>query len=345
MELQQQTFMERFGRSLVPKKYRPDLRKYMATAGYYSNPYSLFSYLFFSSIIVLLFCFIYFDIYGLLVQESFGLLVASIFLFWAAGIIVLTGFFMGGVYFTLNMAIYKRTKIIDDNLSDYLVLVSTNLKGGLSFEKALWGSIKPEFGILSEEMSLVSKEVMTGTDLNEALMQFAQKYESPSLIRTINIIVGELDAGGKIAKVLDNIIDNLRKTKIIKDEMSANTLMFTIFIGAIVLVISPLLFALAFNLLNILVGVSSMLGNVGDAGAAAGFGGLSFDEISVDPDDFRTFSILALIIISAFSSMIISIIQKGDIKGGIKYLPFFAITSAILYLFFLNFLDGFFNFL
>ena len=333
------------GKALIPKKFRPKLRSYIATSGIQKVPYGFFTVLFILSIIGTGAAYFYLGIQGFLADQAIIIRTLATFFFWFLGALFLSVVVMGGFYFWLNMRIYARTKEIEDKLTDYLVLVSTNLKGGLSFEKSLWASIKPDFGILSEEMNLVSKRVMTGSDLIEALSEFSNKYESPGLRRSMGIIIGELDSGGKVASVLDNIIDNLRKTKVIKDEMSANTLMFTIFISAIVLVISPLLFALAFNLLDILINVSSLLGGVGDAGSQAGFGSFSFDEVQVESDHFMIFSVLALIIISLFSSMIISIIQRGDIMSGVRYLPFFGAVSAILYFIFLRFLTGIFGFI
>ncbi|MFT4282829.1 MAG: type II secretion system F family protein [Candidatus Woesearchaeota archaeon] len=340
----QETF-QTIGKALIPKRYRPRLRSYIATAGIQTVPYSFFTILFIISISITGFGYFTLNIQGFLADQSLIIMTLSTFFFWFLGALFLSIIVMAGFYFWLNMKVYARTKEIEDNLTDYLVLVSTNLKGGLSFEKSLWASIKPEFGILSEEMNLVSKRVLTGSDLIEALSEFSQKYESPGLKRSMGIIIGELDSGGKVASVLDNIIDNLRKTKVIKDEMSANTLMFTIFISAIVLVISPLLFALAFNLLDILINVSTLLGGVGDSASQAGFGNFSFDEVQVESDHFMIFSVLALIIISLFSSMIISIIQRGDIMSGVRYLPFFAAVSAVLYFIFLRFLTGIFGFL
>jgi pilus assembly protein TadC len=332
--------IERFGQSLVPEKFRPGLRRYLASAGIEARPYLFFTGLFIASMITTGIIFFSFNVYSFLSAFNPALVSILTFLFW-----IITGGFlvavaMGGVYFYLNLRIYGRIKQIEDHLIDYLIVVSTNLKGGLSFEKSLWASIKPEFGILSEEMSTVSKKVMTGTDLTEALVEFSQKYESPILSRNISILVGELETGGKITNVLESIIENLRKSRSIKSQMAANTLAFTIFIGAIVLVISPLLFALSYNLLNVLIGVTDILGSA-TAGSDVGF---DIEQITVNPEHFEIFSILALGTISLFASMIISIIQKGDILGGIKYVPFFVVTSTVLYIIFQTVLSSIFSF-
>lgn len=335
--------LSQIGKAFVPKRFRPDLRTYLLKAGIPEVPYQFFGILFYVAILAAWITWSVTNFYSIIENLSIGLVGLLAFLFWVIAMFIFVIIIIAGFYFSTNMKIYQRIKVIEDNLPDYLVLVSTNLKGGLSFEKSLWSSIKPEFGILSEEVSIVSKRVMTGTDLTDALLELSQKYDSPSLRRTLNIIIGEIESGGEVAKVLDQIIENLRKTRNIKDEMAANTLMFTIFIGVIVVFISPLLFALALNLLKILVNVSAQVAPALKSSAMGG-GGFTMKEISIDVDEFKGFSVLAISIISIFSSMILSIIQKGDIRGGIKYVPFFLATAIFFYFMFITVLGGLFNF-
>ncbi len=336
-------FLEELGKAFVPKYFRPGLRFYLSKAGIQSVPYMFFGIMFYIVVAITAGIYISINFFGIARLWSHGsaiLLGFLVFLFWLMCGILLSAILMAGIAFYINMKIYNRVKDIDAALPDYLVLVSTNLKGGLSFEKSLWSGIRPEFGVLSDEMSMVSKKVMTGSDLSEALKEFASKYDSPSVKRTIDLILGEIQSGGQIAKVLDQTIDSLRKTRMIKEEMVANTLMFTIFIAAIVVVISPLLFALAYNLLSILVSVSAQ---IAPALAESQGSPFKFSAITLDKQQFKIFSVLALSVISICSAMIISIIQKGDVKGGIKYIPFFLGLSVIIYFFFLYVFSGMFT--
>jgi hypothetical protein len=43
--------------------------------------------------------------------------------------------------------------------------------------------------------------------------------------------------------------------------------------------------------------------------------------------------------------MIMSMIQKGDYKGGIKYIPFFLAMSILIYFVFATLLGGVFDFI
>ncbi|MGE0793642.1 MAG: type II secretion system F family protein [Candidatus Woesearchaeota archaeon] len=337
--------LEDFGKALVPEKLfnidvRVNLRKYLLKAGINKVPYSFFGMLFWITAIATYFIFMNF-LYPLFIQgqNTFLVFIFS-FLTWTfvQGTIVLT--FILALYLNFNVKIFQRTHLIEKDLADFLVLVSTNMKGGLSLEQSLWSSIRPEFSLLAEEMTLVSKRVMTGDELGEALNEFAMKYQSPNLQRNLQLIIGEIKSGGKIVNVIDKVIQTLKKTKSLKDEMAAATISYIIFIGAIVIVISPALFALAFQLLNIILGFTSSLG--GSLSSTSIGSGLQFDS-EIDINNFKQFSIIALATISIGASMIISIIEKGDIRNGLKYIPVFAISSVVFYLIFMVVLSSLFG--
>ncbi|MGM5480713.1 MAG: hypothetical protein ACQESC_04610, partial [Nanobdellota archaeon] len=100
------------------------------------------------------------------------------------------------------------------------------------------------------------------------------------------------------------------------------------------------------QLLQIIIGFTQSLGSSLTA-SGAGVGGMSLSsmnfEVSIDVDDFKRFSIMALATIGICSSMIISIIEKGDIKGGLKYIPAFTVSSIILYFIFMIVLQAVFG--
>jgi len=321
-------FLEKIGQAFVFKKFRPLIRDYLMKAGYDEVPYRLFGMLFFTGAFVTIpfFLLLVYSNISKLAPLWIGILS---FIFWVIIQLIITLTIIAVAYFYYNIKIYKRTQELEDRLPDYLTLVSTNLKGGLSFEKSLWSAIKPEFGILAKEITIVSKKVITGNDVSEAMVEFSKKYDSPLLKRSINLLIGELESGGKISEIIDKIIENARKTRALKAEMAAATVSYMIFIGVIVIVISPGLFALSSKLLQIIIGFTSTLAG---SGAAASPMPLKFGAVSIKPEHFKIFSILAISTVAVFSSMIISIIEKGSIRGGVKYIPTFLLSSILIYL-------------
>jgi pilus assembly protein TadC len=316
------------GRSIIPKGMRPNLRIWLLKAGYQDVPYSLFGLTFLGSLLLagLLFNFVAVYYIDLSQFEGFAYFLPAFFLYAVFGFFLL---FTAGViiYFFWNLKIFKRTKELESLLPDYLTLVSTNLKGGMSFENALWGAIKPEFGILANEIGLVSKRVMTGNDVTEALIEFSMKYESPILRRNMQLLISEVESGGKIVQTIDKIIIDMKKTEALKKEMASSTVTYMIFIGMLVILIAPVLFALSLQLFSIITSfIGSLAGNIGPNNA-----GLTIGAPQVSSEDFRMFSIIAIGIISTFSSMIIAIIEKGDLRAGLKYIPMFLISSLTIY--------------
>lgn len=314
------------GRAIIIKRFRPDLRLYLLRAGYEEVPYSMFGLLFFLVAIIgyfLYFGFFYADLRAYTVAQ-FGFLTFITF----AVIMFLLLFTVSVIlYFFWNIKIYNRTKELELLLPDYLTLVSTNLKGGMSFENALWNAIKPEFGILANEIGLVSKRVMTGNEISEALVEFSMKYDSPTMRRNLQLLIGEVESGGKIVDTIDKVILNMKKTESLKKEMAASTVTYMIFIGMLVVFICPVLFALSLQLFSI---TSAFITNISSS-VSTGAGGLTVGAPSVDKAEFRLFSIVAISIISLFSSMIIAVIEKGDLKSGLKYIPMFMISSLTIY--------------
>ncbi|MFP4402819.1 MAG: type II secretion system F family protein [Candidatus Woesearchaeota archaeon] len=328
-------FAYEFGKSFIPDKIRPNLRKYLFKAGIVNEPYSFFGILFYFSLIFSIsFYFLYIK---LLLDQFVGLEnITNIFLNFLitfSSIVLLNfliiGFFIVIVYFFIDLIIYNRTKKLEEILPYFFDNLSANLKSGMSFDNALFMSIKPEFGILADEIAITAKKVMTGNDIELALEEFSKKYDSPMLKRSMELIINQLKEGGAVSDIIDKIAFNLKNTMELKQEIRTSVYSYVLFISIIVILISPVLFALSQNLFEIIKSVVNVLAFSMGSTDAVGF---SVSEITITKEVFNWFSFIALSIIAIFSSMIVSIIEKGDIKSGVKYIPMYFIGSHVVYL-------------
>ena len=326
----QWAFLEAFGKAFIPDRFRPHMRKYLLKAGVYDIPYTMFGALFVLSTTITLSIYALY-IFPYLTQDtpSIFYIIFGTFVSWAIVHLAIAMVFMSCVYFYLDMRIFSRTKQMESVLSEFLQFVSENLKGGMSFDKALWNAVKPQFTVLANEVRMASKKAATGANVEEALMELAEKYESPILRRSFTLIVEGMKGGGRVADVIDRVVENLRDTKKLKQEMSATVLNYVIFIFFVVVVVAPGLFALSKQLLIILSGFAENL--AGSLATSTVNIGINFSEVSITPADFTIFSSWCLVVIAIFSSMIISIIQRANIKGGIKYIPLTACLSVGVY--------------
>ncbi|MFT4310564.1 MAG: type II secretion system F family protein [Candidatus Woesearchaeota archaeon] len=320
-------FLGDFGKAFVPKSVQPHLRVYLEKAGVYRAPYKFFGVLFYLTLIATLFIFLRF-LWPYLREKNPIVLFMGAALGWAGVQLGLVALVIVFIYVYLDIRIFKRVQDMETHLPDYLALVSSHLKGGMGMDAALFSAIKPRFGALSVEMTLISKKVVTGYDLKDALEEFGKKYNSPMIRRGFNLIAGELETGGRIAHIIDQVVLNLKRNHKLKMEMSASVVTYMIFIGAIVIVIAPALFALSFHLLSF---ISEFATKIAAQGAVSTVLPIKIPEEGIDTSLFRNFSMAAIGLVALFSSLIVSIIERGTIRAGLKYIPIFFVGSLVVY--------------
>lgn len=337
MKLSEQLTTE-LGKAFVFERFRPGMRSYFMKAGFSEVNFALFGIFFWLSVAPTALLFI-FKIWPWIVAKAHNPLLQFAFalLSWTAVHGVVIGTVIGALYFYLDLQIFSRTKKIELVLPDFLRLVSENLKGGMPFERALWNSIKPEFGVLANEVRLAAKKVITGQDVEDALLEFTNKYDSRTLRRSFELIIEGIKGGGRTADTIDRTIETIEETQELKAEMTTTNLAYIIFVVVIIVFVAPGLFTLSFQFLSILTELSSRVAVDVDVtkaglGLPIGFGG----NIAIEPESFKNFSRWALLVLALFSAMIISQISKGSIKGGVKYIPFIMVSSQIMHFIFMT---------
>jgi Flp pilus assembly protein TadB len=252
-----------------------------------------------------------------------------LFLLWT---IVLLGIYLVSllvIFVYLDIKIYQRTKQIEDVLPDFLQLASANISAGMPIDKALWFAVRPRFGVLAVEMEEIAKATITGSELEDALINFTKKYDSRILKESMNLIIAGLKSGGELAELLTKISENIQATKIMKKEISASVTTYVIFIAVASIGAAPGLFALSSQLLAVIGNISQSF----DGGSTTSSGGLSmsFSGDSVDLGDFTIFAVVLLIITSYFASAIVATIQTGSSKEGLKKFPLFVAVSLVVF--------------
>jgi Flp pilus assembly protein TadB len=261
----------------------------------------------------------FFSVILLILSAWLAIFLIVLFLLWLA------------LYVVLDLLTYKRKVGIEEVFSDYLLLVSTNIRAGMPIDKALWYAVRPRFGVLANEIEIVAKETMSGEELETALKNFSNKYESHVIKNTINLLIEGINAGGELAELLSKVSQNIQDNKLLKQEMTASISAYAIFITAAALIMAPLLFALSSQLLMV---VSSITGStqMPDTGSVSmPIFALKMGNVGVTQKDFLIFAFTNLFLTSLISAIIVSILRKGDIKSGIKYIPIFIAVCLIVF--------------
>ena len=292
------------------------------------------------------------DVNKLLIQSSIGTFVLSIIilLFFMTQLKLaanftssLISFYMLSLLIALAIAIFfiyswitlkkiKRKKEIENVLADYLQLVATNLNAGMPIDQAMWYAVRERFGILANEVEVIARKVTSGYDLEQALMEFTDKYDSDLLKKSMVLLVEGLKSGGELAGLVSKISWNIKETQVLEREISAEVTTYVIFITLAAIIIAPFLYALSHRIIILM---SEILASI-NVESIAGLGNnlpLSFSGgEAISPSDFKTFVFINLGISAVLAAMIISTIKKGNIKSGLKSIPIFLAVSIIIFL-------------
>ena len=63
----------------------------------------------------------------------------------------------------------SRSKEVENILPDALQIMAMNIRAGLTTERALILTARPEFGIFEKELKRAGKEILAGKDLKESM--------------------------------------------------------------------------------------------------------------------------------------------------------------------------------
>lgn len=320
------THLTNQGKILLMTKKKQNLRKYLKQAGFKEIPYKRIALAFYASI---LFCVIaYFPFIQKTGWIKFNpillLIIAPIFILFTEIIVLLIGFFLVKLF--LQTVIFSRIKQIEQNLPLLLDEFSTNLKTGAEFWDALEQALSPELGVLNDDMSELIIGVRSGEMTESVLKEYSQRYDSYVIQETFEIILDSYIEGGGLTEILDRIADNLETIQFLKKNAVASVYNYIIFMSIISLMITPLLFALSYNVLQL---IQNLVGRVVYSGTSNLPGFLS--QLNINFGQFVVFSRITVGLIAGSAACIINIIRTGNLKGSPKLILAFIILSIAAY--------------
>ncbi|MEM0147508.1 MAG: type II secretion system F family protein [Candidatus Micrarchaeaceae archaeon] len=235
-------------------------------------------------------------------------------------------------YMIVQYKIDGRKTKMERLLADYFQLAAANLRSGIALDRALLIAARPEFGFFSDDIKDMSRKVFAGETLENTLTELGQKYRSTELQRAVRMMIESIRYGGAMADLLVQLSKDMRAEELAKKEISGQMLMYTIFIVFAGLIAAPLLYGLTSQMIvvtdNVWTGILKQ--NPGGLPTA----GISFLKPSppkITTAEYKDFSIVAIIVVTGFASLIMAAISSGSPIKGLKYLPLFILAGIGIY--------------
>lgn len=230
-------------------------------------------------------------------------------------------------FMSLFFLVDARTKKAEQALPDMLQLMASNLRAGMTPYQAMIMSKRPEFGPLEEELNYATTKALGNENFYHVLMNMGKRINSSLIERTMKLIISSLKSGGHLANLLEELAQDISDTRGLKNEITANTKTYTMFILFAVLIGAPLLFAISIHFVGVVEGMQSK-SNI----ATADFGlGLMSGELSINTAFLANISIVTLIITSLLACMLVGVITRGNQKYGLRYVPIVMGGSIIMF--------------
>lgn len=235
------------------------------------------------------------------------------------------------VYWSVRVRLKQAAELkkIERSFPDFISLMASNLRAGMTIDHALLLSSRKEFSPLDSEVAFLGREIVAGKDISAALRETAKRINSGKITRVINLLISGLQSGGNLAVLLEETSSGMRERDFVEKKSALNVLMYVIFIFFAVAIGAPVLFGFSSVLVEIL---SSLLSNLPTEQLNTGLP-FSLTKVSVSPDFILYFSLFFILASDLFASFVLGLVSKGKERDGIRYiLPLMAVSVGVFFL-------------
>lgn len=148
------------------------------------------------------------------------------YLFFNSGLTVIAGVVLGLFVpnLILRMRDAQRKMKFQSQLLDGIMLLSSSLKGGLSFLQALEVLAEEMPAPMGQEIGLVVREDKLGVPLEQGLKHLDQRMKLEDLTSVVNSVLVARETGGDLNKVLSRLSVTIRDNRKLKDNIRTLTL-------------------------------------------------------------------------------------------------------------------------
>ena len=224
----------------------------------------------------------------------------------------------------------KRAEEAEEVLPDFLLLVANNIRSGMTPDRALLLSAKDEFGVLGSEVRRVLRETVSGKPFEELLPKIGDRLDSRGISNSIRLIIEGIYSGGDLPSLLERTSYDFRSMKTVKKDVDSIIVTYRMFIASAVVFGAPLLFAVATNIVEVMMKMRETITAGGLPVAAGSFTQLA-GPMDVSVDALLMFSVISILLNTLFASLAMGLMSKGKMVEGLAYFPLLLVISLAFF--------------
>lgn len=246
------------------------------------------------------------------------------------GFAVVAGLFFVYIYLKSRSRKNEKIRKIESSFPDFLQLMASNLRAGMTVDRAMLLSSRPEFAPLDKEILNVGKDIATGRSIETALLDMSKRIKSEKVEKTILLIISGIRSGGDLAILLEQTATRMREKEFIEKKAASNILMYNIFVFIAASFGAPVLFSLSTLLVETL---SNTLTNMPSVDATYTNLPIALSSINVSVNFIKYFSLFFIVVTDVLAALVLGLVSKGEEREGFKYIiPMLVISLSIFFI-------------
>ncbi len=221
-----------------------------------------------------------------------------------------------------------RARRVEKVLPDALMLIASDIKAGMTPFAAIRLAARPEFGPLEVELKRATVHALGEGSFAASLMYMTERINSECLRRAMGLFTTSMKSGGHLAEILEETARDIAETQSLKNEMISNTKTYLMFIMFTVALGAPILLAVSLQFVTM---SEALKANIGSSELVSGLG-MGGGESQITLEFLTTASYVIILLTSILASSMLGVIIEGKEKYGVKYAPFmFAVAMVVFY--------------
>jgi type II secretory pathway component PulF len=233
-------------------------------------------------------------------------------------------------YVQLMLTANSRAAKVEEVLPDFLSLMASNIRAGLTSDRALIVSAREEFGPLTAAIHNAGKNSITGMPLEQVMVQMGDYIKSDVLHKTVRLIVEGMQSGGDMSELLEKTALDIRKFRSVRKEVNSIIMNYKLFIMAAITFGAPLLYGVSTFLVDIMLKIKGKISQNTSEDTAAMLSnsvGVFKGKLLLTPEAIALFASVSILVTIFFGCMAVGIMTSGKRVEGLKYFPILSVVG------------------
>lgn len=204
--------------------------------------------------------------------------------------------------------------------------ISLSVKSGMTLKSAMSMAAGGQYGALTRAIKQMDNAISWGVSFDDALLQFARKYPTVLIRRTVFTLIEASRMGGQLGEILEGVATDVEETKALEKRRNSETKPYLM-----VCYISYFVFLAVIMIMSYVFLPMMKQASEATSGAALPSGMGKFAVSDADLAKYNMLFFHALVVQGFFAGIVTGKMAEGKVVAGLKHSVFFIIVAVIAY--------------